>query len=309
MINRDFIFAISEKFSVGSADLVEKDLLLQQLLQMYLREETFSQDYAFKGGTCLIKCYLGYFRFSEDLDFTYLKQDTFVGKSANEIKRLVSPLIEKFLRVTEAISGRLDLNFKAEKSNSRCVQHGGNERMLTLRIWYKSEILGAESFIKVQISFAEVICFPIETKKIRYWSVALDDDEIRTLFPREYQIFSIELEIKSYSLEEIACEKMRAILTRKGVKVRDYVDLYFLKQHIKGGFGKLKQAAELKTRFAVHLFTKYQNNLKSRMDVLSSMSLPDWTGDRTMLLTTIDEREFESFVVEMNKLLANLMSD
>lgn len=48
MINRDFIFAISEKFSVGSADLVEKDLLLQQLLQMYLREETFSQDYAFK---------------------------------------------------------------------------------------------------------------------------------------------------------------------------------------------------------------------------------------------------------------------
>ena len=110
-------------------------------------------------------------------------------------------------------------------------------------------------------------------------------------------------------MEEIACEKMRAILTRKGVKVRDYVDLYFLKQHIKGGFGKLKQAAELKTRFAVHLFTKYQNNLKSRMDVLSSMSLPDWTGDRTMLLTTIDEREFESFVVEMNKLLANLMSD
>jgi predicted nucleotidyltransferase component of viral defense system len=27
------------------------------------------QDYLFKGGGCLVKCYFGYYRFSVDLDF------------------------------------------------------------------------------------------------------------------------------------------------------------------------------------------------------------------------------------------------
>jgi hypothetical protein len=44
---------------------VEKDMMLHRLLGSL--QESFRSDFLFKGGTCLIKVYLGYYRFSEDL--------------------------------------------------------------------------------------------------------------------------------------------------------------------------------------------------------------------------------------------------
>jgi predicted nucleotidyltransferase component of viral defense system len=60
--------------------LIEKDLLLQGLLLQLSKSKYFSEKFVFKGGTCLTKAYFGYYRFSEDLDFTWINQKAFEGK-------------------------------------------------------------------------------------------------------------------------------------------------------------------------------------------------------------------------------------
>jgi hypothetical protein len=52
------------------ADVVEKDYVLGWVLWGVGTEPVLSERWIFKGGTCLKKCYLETYRFSEDLDFT-----------------------------------------------------------------------------------------------------------------------------------------------------------------------------------------------------------------------------------------------
>lgn len=51
-------------------DLLEKDIWITYILRE-LRSVDESRYLAFKGGTCLVKIYLGYYRFSEDIDLTW----------------------------------------------------------------------------------------------------------------------------------------------------------------------------------------------------------------------------------------------
>jgi predicted nucleotidyltransferase component of viral defense system len=51
-------------------DVVEKDYAIGWLLWGIGSHPGLSLSWAFKGGTCLKKCYLETYRFPEDLDFT-----------------------------------------------------------------------------------------------------------------------------------------------------------------------------------------------------------------------------------------------
>ena len=53
-------------------DVVEKDYVLGWLLWGIAADPELGQSWVFKGGTCLKKCYIETYRFSEDLDFTVL---------------------------------------------------------------------------------------------------------------------------------------------------------------------------------------------------------------------------------------------
>lgn len=53
-------------------DVVEKDYVLGWLLWGIGAEKSLGDSWVFKGGTCLKKCYIETYRFSEDLDFTVL---------------------------------------------------------------------------------------------------------------------------------------------------------------------------------------------------------------------------------------------
>ena len=54
-------------------DVVEKDYVLGWLLWGIGSEPAIREHWVFKGGTCLKKCYIETYRFSEDLDFTVLE--------------------------------------------------------------------------------------------------------------------------------------------------------------------------------------------------------------------------------------------
>ena len=54
-------------------DVVEKDYVLGWVLWGIGADSLLGRTWIFKGGTCLKKCYIETYRFSEDLDFTVLE--------------------------------------------------------------------------------------------------------------------------------------------------------------------------------------------------------------------------------------------
>ena len=65
-----------------SSKLLEKDYHLTKILHRISEKKI--KDLVFKGGTCLNKCYLGFYRLSEDLDFVYNRDVKSIKKTTNQ---------------------------------------------------------------------------------------------------------------------------------------------------------------------------------------------------------------------------------
>lgn len=77
-------------------DVIEKDYVLGWILAGIGSDRELSDAWVFKGGTCLKKCYIETYRFSEDLDFTLLPD---AGRDPEELLAAIRMMLE---RVTEA---------------------------------------------------------------------------------------------------------------------------------------------------------------------------------------------------------------
>ena len=111
-MNSRFIDQVSLGIKYTHKEIVEKDLYLHDLLSNLFSDYYFKENFLFKGGTCLVKCYLGYYRFSEDIDFTWRNQADFDGLSQKRIREKLSKTIDKTGNIFENIAGKLDLEFK-----------------------------------------------------------------------------------------------------------------------------------------------------------------------------------------------------
>src|SRR3989338_8914671 len=101
---KSFLTSIRDKTKITAIELIEKDFYLNVLLSKLNLE-----GYAFKGGTCLAKAYLDYFRFSEDLDFTFINQKLWEGKSTKSIKKICKEKIDAFGEQLEKIAFQIEL--------------------------------------------------------------------------------------------------------------------------------------------------------------------------------------------------------
>ena len=129
--------------------MVEKDVILHQILTDLSGDDFFSKNFVFKGGTCLIKQHLGYFRFSEDADFTWSCPSRFKHMSAKKMRRTLSPIISAVGRILEGISVDRGLDFTCSKNNPKYVEVGGSNKMCTFKMWYDSAVLCKRSFVKI----------------------------------------------------------------------------------------------------------------------------------------------------------------
>lgn len=73
MIRKDEILEMAGKLGL-QPQVVEKDYALGWFLAGINNHDLFKNNWVFKGGTCLKKCYFETYRFSEDLDFTVVGQ-------------------------------------------------------------------------------------------------------------------------------------------------------------------------------------------------------------------------------------------
>ena len=71
MINKQEIMEEAKKHNLPP-NTIEKDYVLSWILAGISESKQLKDDWIFKGGTCLKKCYFETYRFSEDLDFTII---------------------------------------------------------------------------------------------------------------------------------------------------------------------------------------------------------------------------------------------
>ncbi len=291
----DFVNDVARALKIGRRDLIEKDVILHQMLTDLSKDDFFASNFLFKGGTCLIKCYFGYMRFSEDIDFTWKDQYTFSKISGKKIRSQLSKIIDKTGDVFEAIAKKRGLDFKCVKSNNDYVELGGSDKTCTFKIWYDSEILKRRTFVKVQINFVEQMFFDVKKGELSGLLTG-KHEEVEALFPEESAEYAKKIPFAVYDIREILCEKVRALLTREGTKARDFVDVYLIWKR----FGIKPEDEEKcmlgKIGFSLKLYAKYREHLMQKIGLLNSGKLFEWGAEKELLLSEIDEGDFYKFL-------------
>lgn len=194
-------------------EMLEKDFHLTRILHKIAERQI--EDLVFKGGTCLNKCYLGFHRLSEDLDFVY-------NKDVNDFSRTqVKNILDGLRREIFEILGSLGL-----KTNKRL---GEGWQMLTSKLpqkiiglmitaTYLSIIDGSTQKIKIEVSFRKKLKNPTEKREISHKFIdALGEP-----------VLAKNIKIEVIDLAENFAEKFRALITRKLIAIRDIYDIHFI---------------------------------------------------------------------------------
>ena len=302
-MRKDFVNEVARQNKIERADLVEKDMILHQILIDLSKNEFFAPNFAFKGGTCLTKCYLGYYRFSEDIDFTWMHQEVLEGKSQTRIRNVLSEIIDKTGEIFEEISKKRSLDFRCEKHNNHYVELGGSNKMCTFKLWYHSELLNRESFMKVQMNFVERLYFPIQKKELRTLT-SKESEELIFLFP-EFQEYLQTITFYTYDIKEILSEKVRSILTREGYKARDFLDVYLICKEYKIFLEEMLEPIVGKTSFVLQTYEKYRKSFAKKAILLDEPFL--WGEEKGLLLKDIDDKDFSDFLEKFGLFLKKVV--
>lgn len=190
-------------------EILERDYLLSWILAGIGQVDSLRNTLAFKGGTSLKKCYFGEYRFSEDLDFSTLQgapTGDAMGHAIRESCQVATELLDEYAPV----------EIVCERYTERDPHPGGQEAF-TIRArlpWHKQP----HTRVKIEITLDEEVLKPALMRRVIH----------------EYGE-PLEAEVRTYALEEIAVEKLRAILqhieklqTRgwSRSRARDYYDLW-----------------------------------------------------------------------------------
>ena len=173
---------------------IEKDYILSWILFGIANHKELSQVLVFKGGTVLKKVYFEDYRFSEDLDFSLLKNEI-----SNE--QIFLWFKEGFEFIQE--NANIPLNI----IDNSVHEDGG----INFYISYTGPLggRGNNKSVKVDISRSEFLVFKPLMKSVL---VSYSDLEGHQLL--------------CYSLEEVLVEKMRSVMQR--MQARDFYDIWYL---------------------------------------------------------------------------------
>ena len=179
--------------------VVEKDYVLGWLLWGLGQHPRLSVMWAFKGGTCLKKCFVETFRFSEDLDFTVLPGGPF---RPEEVAALL-------LEVLDRVGQESGIDFAGRPPALRLRPDGNTSEG---RIFYRGP-RGAPSdaSVKLDLSASERVVRPTVLRAIGH----------------EYpDRWATGATVRCYGFEEVFAEKLRALGER--CRPRDLYDVIHL---------------------------------------------------------------------------------
>lgn len=286
---RVFVPTLAAHAGIGDQDLLEKDVRLHLLLQALAEDENLDRELIFKGGTCLIKCYLDYPRFSTDLDFTWRGEEAWQSLGTKALRRALRPVQRMFLGCLENHASAQGLRF----TEDRDVQYGQSNRMMTATLHYES-VLRLPSIVKVQLNFTEPVVYrtrAVEARSLLHGELPPAMKLLDSDIPIRY---SRAVPVEAYEPREILAEKGRAILTRTAAKVRDLLDLYLLEARLGLKLEDHREAILKKTMLSVSAAKRYRYYLETAEDRFGLLLEEDV---KPFLLKPINDAEFEAYRV------------
>lgn len=201
--------------------VLERDYCLAWFL-VGLSRTPLRELLAFKGGTALKRCYFGDYRFSEDLDFTLLRSDV----PFETIRRELEPVFAEVGR-----AGGVTIRFAHEDRQPHQNSH-------TFYLAYEGPLpaTARAKEVKVDITIREEVVFPLEPRRV-----------LRAY--EEYQDLPEDAAVLTYSLNEIAAEKVVALMDPARNEPRDLYDIWFLALDRHVDLDELPHALERKWQF------------------------------------------------------------
>lgn len=295
---KEFLLFIKDKTRVTSVELIEKDFYLNLLLSKLNLDE-----YIFKGGTCLAKIYLDYFRFSEDLDLTFINQKLFENKSTNQIKKICKEKIDDFGKQIESIG----MNFVLNKGNRKYVELGNNNKLVTYKVWYNSVFTNTPSFVKIQINFLEEIKFGINQKETTPLIKESITKEEKTYF-QDFVVYYDKKKLLVYDIKEIVAEKIRSLLTRRAIKSRDAIDLLFIYEKYKIMPESVIKEAKEKIIYAIDNYEKYKQNFILSKDRINKVDF-SYSEVKNLVIRDFKENDFNNFITDLILILQRILKE
>ncbi|MFC1762671.1 nucleotidyl transferase AbiEii/AbiGii toxin family protein [Planctomycetota bacterium] len=185
-----------------AARLIEKDYFCSVLLA-YLAN--YDKQCIFKGGTCLTKVHLGFYRLSEDLDYVMpMPADaprTQRSKQAGALKQAMA-----------AVAQDLDC-FSTHKP----LQGANNSTQYNGVLQYRSLLDGKDETIKIEMSLREPL---VQSAIVGQAHTILRDPIVNEpIIPT--------ISVNCISKTEAMAEKCRAALTRRDIAIRDFFDIAY----------------------------------------------------------------------------------
>ena len=176
-------------------DVIEKDYVLGWLLWGIGTDPALGNQWVFKGGTCLKKCYIETYRFSEDLDFTVLPGGPIRPEH-------VEPLL---LRVLTRVQDASGIDFSVQEPALRLRPDGLSTEG---RVYYVGPLQARQpARVKLDISANEKVVRPPVLRDIAH----------------PYPDGPLAGTVRCYSFEEVFAEKLRAMGQR--ARPRDLYDI------------------------------------------------------------------------------------
>jgi len=294
----EFIAFVAEKSGINKPDLIEKDLIIHIILGE-ISSSHFADDYLFKGGSCLVKCYFGYYRFSVDLDFTWKNQKTWELLGKRLLRRRLLEEIDRLGSLLEKISEKMGLEFKNDPKDKRYFEFGGGSRMVTFKLWKNSEL------IKIQVNFVEEILFPFKKVIVKTLLDGVNVTKDEGAYFDEFLNFYKPFQVLAYDEREILCEKVRAILTRRAQKLNDFYDLFILDKS-RFEAGRLREEILKKTKACLR-YKKYRENLEKNRESLKTREVINDTFERELFVIK-PSKDFEVFLRKFMIVLKDIMN-
>jgi len=267
--------------------VVEKDYAIGWFLAGLNQHLATRENWVFKGGTCLKKCYFETYRFSEDLDFTF----------RGTTPPTLSELTQIFHEISDWIMNVSGLEIPKGAISFEAFQNPRGTTSIQGKAAYRGPITGNGNIqripkIKIDLTLDEPLVLQPATRKVEHAFSDLPENGIHIL---------------SYSLEEVFAEKTRALVQR--LRPRDLYDVihFYRRQDLKPDKGlvqsTLKSKCDLRgipvptiEMIETHdnraaLESEWENQLKHQLPVLPPFG--EFLAELPLVLNWINGEEIE----------------
>jgi len=220
MIGRQEILDFAADFGLDP-NVVEKDYVLGWLLAAIGAQREIGQEWLFKGGTCLKKCFFETYRFSEDLDFTSLNP-----------AHIDEPFLSRVFReIADRLYEQAGIELPADTQRFEIYQNPRGRNSVQGRVGYRGP-LGRQAGvprIRLDVTADERVIMEADRREVHH---PYSDRPARGFH------------VLTYRFEELFAEKIRALAER--LRPRDLYDVVHLYRRDDSGADRVRIVETLK---------------------------------------------------------------